>query len=915
MKWRLSKHLNLATDRVRPEDARRQTETAAEILRRFDDQPGVILSDEVGMGKTFVALAVAASVVEATGATQPVVIKVPNSVRDKWPRDWQFFAERCLPGGMKIRATNRSHNDATSFLKLLDDTEDQRHHILFMTHQALTGSLSDPWVRLALISHTFVRFRSLAEQRQQFPRWAGRIVNRALFGDPELAETLLHQSPTRWREAFLRHKGKDLEDDPVPLAVVEAMRQTDLRDLAAALEQVPLRASSLIEERLAAVRKAVGLALQDVWRAALRRLNLSLPLLILDEAHHLKNPDTRLAGILSNPEGEENEERGPLGGVFDRMLFLTATPFQLGHRELIEILHRFEGVRWPDIGSRQTYAARVATLEQRLSEAQLTAQRLDLLWGRLRPEDRPEGSELGLSLDAETPGLSDPARQAILQAAVTAERIRRAEQALKPWVIRHGRPDRSRRRHYRPGRSILTDADERRGLEVSGEAVFAFLLAARAQAVLAARSRVDGRRHLAVFAEGLASSYEAFRETRQRRLEEAQDDRPESLANSGEEDPEVRWYLSHIEDALPAARRDAWGRHPKISATVERVANLWQHGEKVVVFCFYRATGRALRRHISHALRTRILAQAAPMLGLETRQEQQIEDRLRRFGDRFFDRDSPIAERARARVEATLRENLPDDGERERFANVVLRFLRTPSFLVRFLDLATDDLAASFDQAYSADRDGRLSLEAQIALFGAFIRSRTGTERDELYEALDSIQTGDIFTRGGDPDDADKHDENEEHGPLLPNVRLVNGATDQDLRHRLMLAFNSPFFPEVLVASAVMSEGVDLHLSCRHVIHHDLDWNPSTLEQRTGRLDRMGSKAERLERPVEIYEPFLEATQDEKQFLVVKDRERWFNVVLGQQMTLDEWSTDNLAERLPLPEELARRLTMRLELD
>lgn len=155
----------------------------------------------------------------------------------------------------------------------------------------------------------------------------------------------------------------------------------------------------------------------------------------------------------------------------------------------------------------------------------------------------------------------------------------------------------------------------------------------------------------------------------------------------------------------------------------------------------------------------------------------------------------------------------------------------------------------------------------------------------------------------------------EEHGPLLPNVRLVNGATDQDRRHRLMLAFNSPFFPEVLVASAVMSEGVDLHLSCRRVIHHDLDWNPSTLEQRTGRLDRMGSKAERLERPVEIYEPFLEATQDEKQFLVVKDRERWFNVVLGQQMALDEWSTDNLAERLPLPEELARRLTMRLELD
>ena len=47
-------------------DARRQRLTAAEILRRFDGQPGQILADEVGMGKTFVALAVAASVIENT---------------------------------------------------------------------------------------------------------------------------------------------------------------------------------------------------------------------------------------------------------------------------------------------------------------------------------------------------------------------------------------------------------------------------------------------------------------------------------------------------------------------------------------------------------------------------------------------------------------------------------------------------------------------------------------------------------------------------------------------------------------------------------------------------------------------------------------------------------------------------------
>jgi hypothetical protein len=38
---------------------------------------------------------------------------------------------------------------------------------------------------------------------------------------------------------------------------------------------------------------------------------------------------------------------------------------------------------------------------------------------------------------------------------------------------------------------------------------------------------------------------------------------------------------------------------------------------------------------------------------------------------------------------------------------------------------------------------------------------------------------------------------------------LVNGATRGETRQRLMLTFNSPFFPEVLIASSVMAEGVD----------------------------------------------------------------------------------------------------------
>ncbi len=135
-----------------------------------------------------------------------------------------------------------------------------------------------------------------------------------------------------------------------------------------------------------------------------------------------------------------------------------------------------------------------------------------------------------------------------------------------------------------------------------------------------------------------------------------------------------------------------------------------------------------------------------------------------------------------------------------------------------------------------------------------------------------------------------------------------------ETRQRLMLAFNTPFFPEVLVASSVLAEGVDLHLNCRYLIHHDLSWNPSTLEQRTGRVDRIGAKAEMVGKPIEVFMPFIGGTQDEKQYRVVMDRERWFQVLMGEDYRTDEFSTERAAERVPLPIAAAGALAFNLSI-
>ena len=161
-------------------------------------------------------------------------------------------------------------------------------------------------------------------------------------------------------------------------------------------------------------------------------------------------------------------------------------------------------------------------------------------------------------------------------------------------------------------------------------------------------------------------------------------------------------------------------------------------------------------------------------------------------------------------------------------------------------------------------------------------------------------------------DDDDESDDDDGSYRVVPLVRIVHGETKPETREKLALAFNSPLFPEVLVSSSVMGEGIDLHRFCRHVVHHDGYWNPSTLEQQTGRIDRIRCKAEECGMPIKVYQPFLAGSADEKMFRVVRDRERWFQIVMGQKFAFDEATSEALAARVPLPVTLAKSLTFDL---
>ena len=64
---------------------------------------------------------------------------------------------------------------------------------------------------------------------------------------------------------------------------------------------------------------------------------------------------------------------------------------------------------------------------------------------------------------------------------------------------------------------------------------------------------------------------------------------------------------------------------------------------------------------------------------------------------------------------------------------------------------------------------------------------------------------------------------------------------DEPERDTIKRAFNDPADPvRVLVATDAASEGLNLQATARYLLHYDIPWNPSRLEQRNGRLDRHG---------------------------------------------------------------------------
>jgi hypothetical protein len=104
-------------------------------------------------------------------------------------------------------------------------------------------------------------------------------------------------------------------------------------------------------------------------------------------------------------------------------------------------------------------------------------------------------------------------------------------------------------------------------------------------------------------------------------------------------------------------------------------------------------------------------------------------------------------------------------------------------------------------------------------------------------------------------------------------IILQGGEEDKDgvIEH-----FQAADGPSILLSSEIGSEGIDLQFS-RVLINYDLPWNPMRVEQRIGRLDRLGQQAKRIT----IWNLLHADTIDARIYARLYERLRIFRRALG----------------------------------
>lgn len=813
------------------------------MAQRLRKEPGVLVADEVGLGKTRLAVALAVCVAASGGR---VAVLIPPGLAYQWQREelqsllehlgklslpWlpKVLPHRFLRTYADLFANDTADGDAS------DSADDSQY------------PLADAFPIL-FISHGF-----------GLPP-VGKVINQELWALPYLAKKAA---------GFDAYGAGKLE--------VSAMQERAAR-------YVGERGSVGLRRRLGATKlgKPTPVTFKDDQRAELFQnvigeLLGDFDLIIIDEAH--KSRAGANLGLAEKPTQGKLSSR--LTMLIDRILLpgsrvkpskrvaLTATPMELGVDQ------------WKAIFSR------LGLGEGRVKNLGGVVERYARAIDGLRSGSQVEIRELSDAAGEFQRKLRD----------IVTRRLWRDHPLVKQYSELPGVPNNAHpHREYVRHSLELADLrpEERRKLALS-EA----LAAAARGASVGHELKTAGIR----FSQALPHLPEAIRDADSDTRGSKQ--ASESLvAVASVADPNTQARLQRCEYWRVVAEREDVERlgqevsaqpryalqwHPRVREAVRLIERLagGSTGEKVLVFGEYLDSLHALSRslNIRHYLRHMRDERPIP-LPLRVRATDPDVQRWR------LDPEFGLASMSASQFESKAAEFTAQyEREREQLRDVCRRVVEEAGLVPK--------LSAEFSSLLVTWLVQQLCVEDQ--LWSVDVPDERNSVRDEARNRLASLRDPDP------PEDADEQRANREvlswnrivdqlkdelqrnEGGdyvfrMSPLAQLMIGDTKPATRRARQGTFNHPRLnPRVLLGQAdVMSEGLNLHRACRTVVLFHLDWNPGRIEQQIGRVDRQNSAwmnacEEALRNGVmppklEVYTLAVQGTYDDLRSSVVQER-------------------------------------------
>lgn len=632
-------------------------------------------------------------------------------------------------------------------------------------------------------------------------------------------------------------------------------------------------------------------------------------IVVVDEAHKFKNRCSRRYALLNESSG--NGDNRTLHGRFKKLVLMTATPFQLKPSEMTDLLSLFLSAKWEDQLKREGLRSTLGTIRERLTDYQRSINSFEATWKQIPFSDEAYVEQLcsgnGFDLkeaekEAGVTSLDGSIGEALSKFREASTAKKNLQPLLKSLIVRN-----SKTKKYRKPQEGSLVPGVAGSIQLTSDEELFYLLVKKFIHEANKEKRVFNVQVL----QETTSSYATLNEyslMSRRRMQRR-------VCASGSS----AWYLDLLSRSIETLASRGEDRHPKlrelkINLQLRNANQIYKElpHEKTLIFCRFIKTAYVIKEQINEDCR-RIIEKSISQRVREafrkkhprkSRIDQELgrQNEVWRFSRRFDNllkrddkrrnsriftlMDSLYAENPELRTKLSdwAQFNYTRQGKPERH-NAVIKMeleevlrskLKEPDLLylimVRF-QKKTQDVKLNSKHAT------QLMKEAVEKIFRDKVFTYLKREFESIKREFSKLTDENLTVRLTRLIDGLRRQDFAE---------VLSGSTKSVLQERLMEAFNTKFNPQILIVTQIGQEGIDLQKECSRVIHYDLWWNPATMEQRVGRVDRIGSKISREREQyekkakakrdggpkLEIFTPYIKDTVDEDIYKIAKERER-----------------------------------------